>query len=107
MACRTHHAGDGFRIGGDHQAITHAQLGDATYYPEDEGVTCQRQEGLLRKAARAEPGRNDAQERHRPKYKSRAAASRPLRKPLSRSSPASAYPIRSPPTPGGIARHTR
>jgi hypothetical protein len=48
MPCATNHSGDRFRVGGDDEPVAHAQLGDTADNPEDEGVTCQRQEGLLR-----------------------------------------------------------
>ena len=45
--------------------------------PEDEGFACQRQERFVRKAAGAQPRRNDAEDGHGGTYKIRAVASSP------------------------------
>ncbi len=54
-------------------------LGDATGNPDDERLTCQRQQGFARKAAGGEPGRNHTEDRHVGRYKSRAVESRESR----------------------------
>jgi hypothetical protein len=40
MTCRLHHVGDLARIGGHHQALTHACFGDAPDDPKDERLAC-------------------------------------------------------------------
>src|SRR5207245_7110002 len=63
-------------IGGDDDAITHAQVGDASDHPENEGLACQLYEGLAGQTAGAQPSRNHAKDGHRGTYKICAAASR-------------------------------
>src|SRR5437762_2834851 len=99
------HAGDLTRVGCDDQSVTHAGIGDAADHPKDERFTRQRQEGLARKAAGAQPRRDHAEDGHGGTYKIRAATSRTQRVPRLRNSPATVYRARSRWTPDGIARH--
>src|SRR5436309_4626145 len=98
------HAGDLTRVGCDDQSVTHAGIGDAADHPKDERFTCQRQEGLARKAAGAQPRRYHAEDGHGGTYKMRAATSRAWRVPRLRNSPASAYRARSRSILDGIVR---
>src|SRR5437773_11857403 len=70
-------ARDFARVGRDHQTIAHTRLNASPNDPEDEGFACQRQERLARKAAGAQPRRNDAEDGHGGTYKIRAVASTP------------------------------
>src|SRR6266576_4042999 len=70
------------RVGCDHEAIAHTRFSDSAHNPEDEGFACQRQERLARKAAGAQPRRNDAEDGHGGTYKIRAVASTPCLKRL-------------------------
>src|SRR5438309_11353380 len=97
------HAGDLTRVGCDDQSVTHAGIGDAADHPEDERFTRQRQEGLARKAAGAQPRRDHAEDGHGGTYKMRAATSRGWCVPRLRNSPAIVYCALSRLTVDGIA----
>src|SRR3989441_7554907 len=77
-------AGDFACVGRDHQTIAHTRLNNSPNDPEDEGFACQREERLARKAAGAQPRRNDAEDGHGGTYKIRAVASSPGPKRLRR-----------------------
>src|SRR5256886_10073638 len=101
------HAGDLTRVGWTDRAVTHAGMGDAADHPKDERFTRQRQEGLARKAAGAQPRRDHAEDGHGGTYKMRAATSRAWCVPRLRNSPAIAYRARSRWTRDGIRSEER
>src|SRR6185437_2994233 len=105
--CPLHDGRDFPRVGCHDQAVAEIELGDTSDYPEDERITCQRQEGLLWQSAGAQPSGDHTEEGHRARYKSRAVESRPWPVPPSRSSPIRVYRTRCPPTPDGIVRRRR